>query len=172
MTSPQSPDPRRFPITLRNARERAGLTQRELGVRAGVNFSQISRYEQGVALPRPGMLLKLAEVLGVTPEFLRDGEDLVLADMVGPDGQKISFAFPAEDMEIVREEALKHGRTVEQQVAEMIQAGIRYLQGELVDLNSPSGRKAAGGKIGTRTNPINLTLRTEDDEEDPTKGES
>ncbi|WP_440568348.1 helix-turn-helix domain-containing protein [Stenotrophomonas sp. STK17_22] len=131
MASPLSIDERNFPITLRNARERAGLTQRELGERAGVNFSQISRYEQGIALPRPGMLLKLADALGVTPEFLRKGEDLVHVDMVDPDGGRIPIAFPASEMDRIRHAAKASGRTVEEEILSMVLNGIRALEGEL-----------------------------------------
>ncbi|KAF1055052.1 MAG: hypothetical protein GAK34_00639 [Delftia tsuruhatensis] len=46
---------------------------RELGNRAGVNYTQISRYEMGTSLPRPGQMLRLAEVLGVSFDELAGG---------------------------------------------------------------------------------------------------
>jgi len=130
MNDEQSLERRGFPITLRNARERAGFTQRELGARSGVNFSQISRYEQGLAYPRPGMMLKLAEALGVSAEYLKEGEHLVHVDLVNDDGLHMRFAFPGEDMEFVRYEAEKNGRTVEEQILLMINLGFQAIRNE------------------------------------------
>jgi transcriptional regulator with XRE-family HTH domain len=53
---------------LREWRERAGLTQRELADKCGLSRSQISRWETGDAKPEPGSLEPLvrglAEALG------------------------------------------------------------------------------------------------------------
>lgn len=62
-----------FATRVRNARLRAGLSMRELGERAGVNYTQISRYESGAAAPRPGQMLRLADALGVSVEELSTG---------------------------------------------------------------------------------------------------
>jgi len=59
---------------LRTVRERAALTQRELAERAGVNYVQISRIENGDAQPRPGTVRKLATALGVAPVDLMEPE--------------------------------------------------------------------------------------------------
>jgi transcriptional regulator with XRE-family HTH domain len=63
---------------LRAARERAGLTQQELAVAvgAGAGFGTVSRWETGVAVPRPGFIAALARAVGVPVlELLRlDGE--------------------------------------------------------------------------------------------------
>jgi transcriptional regulator with XRE-family HTH domain len=42
----------------------AGLSQSEVGARAGVTKSAVSRYEAGAYQPRPRVLRRLAEVLG------------------------------------------------------------------------------------------------------------
>jgi len=51
-------------------RAAARLTQAELGKKAGVAGRQITRYESGGADPRPTMIHRLAEALGVNAEDL------------------------------------------------------------------------------------------------------
>lgn len=46
------------------ARIRAGLTQQQLAVRAGLGAGRVHEYERGRARPRPGSLAALADVLG------------------------------------------------------------------------------------------------------------
>ncbi len=129
-----------FAVTLRLARERAGLTQRELGKRAGVNYSQVSRYEQGAALPRPGMLIKLAEVLGVSPDYLREGEDLVHVDVISPDGERLPICFQRSEMAVIREMASANGRSVEEELLQMFRIGLKILNGEaaVIDPKKPA----------------------------------
>jgi len=56
------------PTALREARERAGLTQHELARRVGVaGGERVSRWELGTAEPRPDTLLRIAGVLGMEP---------------------------------------------------------------------------------------------------------
>lgn len=56
-------------------RRAAGLTQAELADMAGVKQSTVSAWESGIAIPRPGTLVKVATTLGVTvDELLRGGE--------------------------------------------------------------------------------------------------
>ncbi|HWM90426.1 MAG TPA: helix-turn-helix domain-containing protein [Thermoanaerobaculia bacterium] len=55
---------------LRRAR---GLNQRQLGDRIGTQGPQISKYERGVYLPRPDLLSRLGEALGVSLDYLLTG---------------------------------------------------------------------------------------------------
>ncbi len=64
----------RYTKGLREARERALLTQEELATRAGVTVSTISRLETGAQAARIGTLRKLAAALGMDPESLIDWE--------------------------------------------------------------------------------------------------
>lgn len=64
-------------LTLRNARDLAGLSQRQLARRAGLKFSQISDYEQGrVRRPSHDFVVRVIRALrksglaGVTAEQL------------------------------------------------------------------------------------------------------
>lgn len=59
-----------FGKRLARARAASGMTQRELAEAVGITWSQISRYEASKARPRLAILMKLAENLGTTPEFL------------------------------------------------------------------------------------------------------
>ena len=121
-----------FPDRLRLAREGCGLSQRELGAEAGVNFSQISRYEQGIATPRPGVLKKLAEVLGTSIEHLRDGQAMERVSIYFGDDEEplMTINVSESDMQFVREAALKSGRTVDEEMSLMFKLGISFLNKE------------------------------------------
>lgn len=73
--------PSLFSMRLRQARERAGITQQELGVRVGVDESvagpRINQYENGVHQPRQEMVLELANALGVPAAFLSTKDELL-----------------------------------------------------------------------------------------------
>ena len=52
-------------LRLRYWRERRGYSTRQLGERAGVQFSTIHRIESGRMSPTVAMLVKLAKALGI-----------------------------------------------------------------------------------------------------------
>jgi Zn-dependent peptidase ImmA (M78 family)/DNA-binding XRE family transcriptional regulator len=54
---------------LKQARQAAGLSQRDLAERAGISAMAISHYEKGRSTPSSGVLLALAKVLGVRVEY-------------------------------------------------------------------------------------------------------
>ena len=55
---------------LRDARQAANLTVRDVGERLGVDHSMIVRYENGASLPPLDRLIALAEIYGLTPSAL------------------------------------------------------------------------------------------------------
>ncbi|WCM88815.1 helix-turn-helix domain-containing protein [Acidovorax sp. NCPPB 3576] len=63
-----------FAIRLSLARNRAAMSQGEIAQQVGITQTQVSRYEIGKAFPRPATLRALATALGVTPEWLVNGE--------------------------------------------------------------------------------------------------
>lgn len=70
-------------VRLRAARLEAGLSQRALGVQAGMDPSvaspRINQYERGKHTPDTSTLLKLGEVLGVpVAYFFADDDDLAV----------------------------------------------------------------------------------------------
>lgn len=55
-------------------RERVGLTQAALAMKIGVTQQAVASWEAGKTLPRPAMLLRLADVLGCTVDELLRGD--------------------------------------------------------------------------------------------------
>ncbi len=68
----------RFGWNLRIARQRAGLTQRQLAARLGMEFKcDISVWETGKQCPRIDTVVRLAEALEIEPgELLRETRGL------------------------------------------------------------------------------------------------
>lgn len=70
-----------FTKRLKEARLRAGLTQMELGVQAGIDeFSasaRVNQYERGVHAPDYGTAQRLATAVKVPTSFLFEGDDLL-----------------------------------------------------------------------------------------------
>lgn len=60
----------RFAINLRKARQKAKISQEELGFRCDLHRTEISLLERGGREPRLGTIVKLSGSLGVTPEEL------------------------------------------------------------------------------------------------------
>lgn len=70
-----------FAQRLAEARERAGLSQTQLGVLAGLDPAvaspRINQYERGKHEPQLKTAKRLAEVLGIPPAFLYTEDDLL-----------------------------------------------------------------------------------------------
>jgi len=70
-----------FAIRLAQARGRAGLSQKQLGILAGLDPSvaspRINQYERGRHEPQLKTAKQLAEVLGIPPAFLYTNDDLL-----------------------------------------------------------------------------------------------
>ncbi len=63
----------RFSINLRKARQKAGISQEELGYRCELHRTEISLLERGGREPRLGTIIKLSGALDTTPEQLCEG---------------------------------------------------------------------------------------------------
>ncbi len=59
--------------TIRQLREERGWSQEHLARRLGVHQVTISKWEHGVAVPRPRTLLRLADLFGVPVEAIAFG---------------------------------------------------------------------------------------------------
>ena len=72
---------------VKQPREKRGLSQNELAKKAGIRQPSVSRLEGGLArFIRADRLAKIAEVLGVSPNFLlSDRDETTLADFLGHD---------------------------------------------------------------------------------------
>lgn len=55
--------------------EQHGYTQKELAQKAGVTEAAMSHYLKGDRVPRASVLMRLAETLGVTTDYLMGGDD-------------------------------------------------------------------------------------------------
>lgn len=79
-----------FGDRLKMVRERRELTQEELAVLIGSTQKNISKYENGtIGLPREPVIMKLAEVLNVSPGWLAFGH----AELDELDEAAIQFAI-------------------------------------------------------------------------------
>jgi transcriptional regulator with XRE-family HTH domain len=63
----------RFAENLLHARDAAGLSQEEVGFRAGLHRTEISQLERGLRVPRLDTVAKLCGGLGVEPGVLMEG---------------------------------------------------------------------------------------------------
>ena len=68
--------PAKFPEKLKSARQQKGFTQGQLAQRVGSDSQRISKYERGVMVPTTAILIKLANALEVSLDYLLlDAED-------------------------------------------------------------------------------------------------
>lgn len=74
-----------FGESLRSLRERSGLGQGQLAAQLGVRQQTVSRWERGVALPRPTRIVELAQALGVEPAVLHRLAGYLPDDHTDPD---------------------------------------------------------------------------------------
>jgi transcriptional regulator with XRE-family HTH domain len=74
---PVTGDPVRdgFMANLWRARRQSGLSQEELGFRAGLHRTEVGMLERGERIPRIDTLVKVAAALEVPPATLLDGID-------------------------------------------------------------------------------------------------
>jgi len=59
-------------VTIKDLREKSGLTQKQLGNLLGLGQSAVSMWEAGERMPRADMLPELARILGCTIDDLFD----------------------------------------------------------------------------------------------------
>lgn len=82
-----------FGNTLKELRQKAGMTQKDLASKVGVTKSVISYYELSERTPSPEMLMKLAAVFHVSTDFLLGFQKQDTIDLSG---------LNAEDKMLVR----------------------------------------------------------------------
>lgn len=74
MSATELSEPRSIGDRIRHARKVAGLNQAELAARVGVSQPAVANWESGVHDPRRLMLSKIADALGVSPDWLARGD--------------------------------------------------------------------------------------------------
>lgn len=96
-----------FAERLRQLRSQKGYSQTELANSVGMHYTHISRYERGESRPSSKALKSLADALGVSTDYLYDGDeqDAAVADFKDRDFLKIFKE--AETLEEKDKEILK-----------------------------------------------------------------
>lgn len=90
-----------FPQALQALRSVRGLTQAELGRRAGIGKGQIGRYERGEATPDFKGFERLARALGTTtPDFMRLAQALQVIAEAGAEGERQLDLFPGHPSQV------------------------------------------------------------------------
>lgn len=64
-----------FGVTLKELRQRMGLTQKQLADRLWISKATVSYYEQSLRSPSPEILVKIARVFHVSTDYLLGLED-------------------------------------------------------------------------------------------------
>ena len=65
-----------FGARLKVLRKQKNWAQKELAAKVGVRFQQLNKYESGLNIPPADMLIKLADALDVTVDFLLTGNPI------------------------------------------------------------------------------------------------
>lgn len=73
----------RFGDKLREARERSGLSQKQLAAQVGLSKTTISQYENQWRVPSPITVVKLASALHVSTDYLFGMDNAERADLTG-----------------------------------------------------------------------------------------
>ncbi|WP_373102824.1 helix-turn-helix domain-containing protein [Blautia obeum] len=80
-----------FGDKLKDLRQQAGLTQKQLADQLGVTKSVVSFYERSERTPSPDVLRKLAAVFHVSTDFLLDIDRVKRIDISGLDDNDIQL---------------------------------------------------------------------------------
>jgi transcriptional regulator with XRE-family HTH domain len=96
---------------LRRARDRKGLSPRELASRAGVTVTVLGQYERGERSPELGTLERLAGALGCSPQDLRVPARTTLRDLREAAGVSQQAAAAATGLSRSTYAMLEQGRT-------------------------------------------------------------
>ncbi|MEU5260720.1 XRE family transcriptional regulator [Amycolatopsis sp. NPDC021455] len=125
------------PARLTQARRLAGMTKKELSDHLNVTPAAVGQYESGVSRPRPDVLMRLAELLGVPTAFFAAGRPHAPLDASATHFRKLRSMRVFQ-----RDRAVAFAS----QVWELTHALERRVQLPLVDLPG-----FAGGEVATQT---------------------
>lgn len=96
---------------IRQARISAGLTQKELGERAGIAEPTIGRYELGKLNPKPSTLKKIANALGIS------WVSLLPENIVSKSDDLANYELVMEGITRIKREMLEGGNTFDAEYA-------------------------------------------------------
>lgn len=86
-----------FGNTLKELRQKAGMTQKDLASKVGVTKSVISYYELSERFPSPEMLMKLAAQFHVSTDFLLGIQKQDTLDLSGLSAEDKEFVHTMVD---------------------------------------------------------------------------
>ena len=110
-----------FSSRLIQARSAKGWSQQDLSKSSGVAAAQISRYEQGSNSPRPPVVAKLANALGISFPWLLTGLGKpVESNRIG--WTTIKVQLPVGLISRLEKAATENGHTVDEEVKSRLQA--------------------------------------------------
>ena len=90
----------KFGEKLRTLRLQKKMTQAELGKQAGLGLNTISNYEKGRTYPRDrGVYARLAEILGVSADYLHNEND----DFIAAAAERYGYSGKKQAMKLVEE---------------------------------------------------------------------
>jgi transcriptional regulator with XRE-family HTH domain len=101
----------RFGENLLKARERAGLSQEELGFRASLHRTQIGILERGARMPRLDTILKLAGSLSIPPGELFQGMVWIPGEMARGGFEVTDRPEPAQATDCSKTHEVMNGST-------------------------------------------------------------
>ena len=85
-----------FGSRLKEARNKAGLNQAELGERIGVTGNSVSNYEKGTSSPNDHVLLKIFDALGVEPNYLFQ-DSFTVQNKKAPENRELATNISMEE---------------------------------------------------------------------------
>ena len=113
-----------YQIQIKEARKMAQMTQKELAARLGISVSTLSEYESGKYDPRSDVLCEIANICGVSVDFLLCRPEAKNAPSISDEAMKIA----------VRYEKLDHiGRGA-------VNAIVKYEEGRMADAGTRIGQ--------------------------------
>ncbi|WP_258087449.1 helix-turn-helix domain-containing protein [Xenorhabdus bovienii] len=96
-----------FAQRLRELRRQKGFSQSELGKLAELHYTHIGRFERGTSRPGSDTLKRLADVLGVSSDYLLEGAETEAAKARFEDRELLRQfqaveQLPEEDKEVIK----------------------------------------------------------------------
>lgn len=96
-----------FPERLRQLRVTKKMSQEELGQLTDLNYNHIGRYERGDSRPSADKLKALAEALGVTTDYLLDGNSDNAARVNIEDQELLEMFKKVQELPQEKKESIK-----------------------------------------------------------------
>lgn len=120
-------------------RAKKDISQRELAEKTGVSWSQISRYESDLAVPRLRTLVKLAGALGVPLD------ELAIPESNGEEGREVTMMLTGEQTKILEDFAESQGISFNDAINKAIGMGLKMKMDRDPDLLAQLEADIPGG---------------------------